>query len=238
MLLGVFQMFSCSPGLYVNSLCNPSLLLSVVKLPSCLLWLTVSCVCDSQGPVVTDNSNFILDWKFEHAQNWKEVNTAIKMIPGERLWFIERRWWWTSSRSLSFTWRTQQENHLENLLLCSQGIVQSSVDVWKQLQQRVPCCVCLRCGGDGPLRGHGWASLLWDGGRKRAGSRSSRPLRSSEAPPSSRLTSLLPQVPRVMLFFPGAASSRGTGPNWSREVSNPLISQPDQFTVTWFLPSC
>ncbi|XP_052357084.1 ribose-5-phosphate isomerase-like [Oncorhynchus keta] len=35
-----------------------------------------------QGPVVTDNSNFILDWKFEHAHNWKEVNTAIKMIPG------------------------------------------------------------------------------------------------------------------------------------------------------------
>uniref|UniRef100_A0A7N8XCV4 ribose-5-phosphate isomerase n=1 Tax=Mastacembelus armatus TaxID=205130 RepID=A0A7N8XCV4_9TELE len=34
------------------------------------------------GPVVTDNSNFILDWKFEHAQNWKEVNTSIKMIPG------------------------------------------------------------------------------------------------------------------------------------------------------------
>uniref|UniRef100_A0A4W5L1Z2 ribose-5-phosphate isomerase n=1 Tax=Hucho hucho TaxID=62062 RepID=A0A4W5L1Z2_9TELE len=33
----------------------------------------------SQGPVVTDNSNFILDWKFEHVQNWKEVNTAIKM---------------------------------------------------------------------------------------------------------------------------------------------------------------
>lgn len=36
-----------------------------------------------QGPVVTDNSNFILDWKFEHSQNWKEVNTAIKMIPGQ-----------------------------------------------------------------------------------------------------------------------------------------------------------
>lgn len=34
------------------------------------------------GPVVTDNSNFILDWKFEHAQNWKEVNTTIRMIPG------------------------------------------------------------------------------------------------------------------------------------------------------------
>lgn len=34
------------------------------------------------GPVVTDNSNFILDWKFDQAQNWKEVNTAIKMIPG------------------------------------------------------------------------------------------------------------------------------------------------------------
>nr|XP_020459881.1 ribose-5-phosphate isomerase [Monopterus albus] len=34
------------------------------------------------GPVVTDNSNFILDWKFEHTLNWEEVNTAIKMIPG------------------------------------------------------------------------------------------------------------------------------------------------------------
>ncbi|KAG7511226.1 ribose-5-phosphate isomerase [Solea senegalensis] len=34
------------------------------------------------GPVVTDNSNFLLDWKFERAHNWKEVNTAIKMIPG------------------------------------------------------------------------------------------------------------------------------------------------------------
>ncbi|KAL0969527.1 hypothetical protein UPYG_G00228410 [Umbra pygmaea] len=34
------------------------------------------------GPVVTDNSNFILDWKFQHAQNWTVVNTAIKMIPG------------------------------------------------------------------------------------------------------------------------------------------------------------
>ncbi|XP_068194661.1 ribose-5-phosphate isomerase [Antennarius striatus] len=34
------------------------------------------------GPVVTDNSNFILDWKFERPQNWKEVNTSIKMIPG------------------------------------------------------------------------------------------------------------------------------------------------------------
>lgn len=33
--------------------------------------------------MVTDNSNFILDWKFEHAHNWKEVNTAIKMIPGQ-----------------------------------------------------------------------------------------------------------------------------------------------------------
>lgn len=43
------------------------------------------CLSDSQGPVVTDNSNFILDWKFEQAQNWKEVNTAIKMIPGEKL---------------------------------------------------------------------------------------------------------------------------------------------------------
>ncbi|CAG01265.1 unnamed protein product, partial [Tetraodon nigroviridis] len=34
------------------------------------------------GPVVTDNSNFLLDWKFDGAQNWREVNAAIKMIPG------------------------------------------------------------------------------------------------------------------------------------------------------------
>lgn len=35
--------------------------------------------------MVTDNGNFILDWKFDGAQNWKEVNAAIKMIPGESL---------------------------------------------------------------------------------------------------------------------------------------------------------
>ncbi|XP_059422931.1 ribose-5-phosphate isomerase-like [Carassius carassius] len=33
------------------------------------------------GPVVTDNSNLEV-WKFEHAPNWKEVNTALKMVPG------------------------------------------------------------------------------------------------------------------------------------------------------------
>ncbi|MGH0172041.1 UNVERIFIED_CONTAM: hypothetical protein FKN15_062548 [Acipenser sinensis] len=34
------------------------------------------------GPVVTDNGNFILDWKFDEVHDWKSVNTAIKMIPG------------------------------------------------------------------------------------------------------------------------------------------------------------
>ncbi|XP_077587341.1 ribose-5-phosphate isomerase [Stigmatopora nigra] len=34
------------------------------------------------GPVVTDNSNFILDWKFEGSHSWKDVNNGIKMIPG------------------------------------------------------------------------------------------------------------------------------------------------------------
>ncbi|XP_021573054.1 ribose-5-phosphate isomerase [Carlito syrichta] len=34
------------------------------------------------GPVVTDNGNFILDWKFDRVHKWSEVNTAIKMIPG------------------------------------------------------------------------------------------------------------------------------------------------------------
>ncbi|XP_068921437.1 ribose-5-phosphate isomerase-like [Petaurus breviceps papuanus] len=34
------------------------------------------------GPVVTDNGNYVLDWKFDQVREWKEVNTAIKMIPG------------------------------------------------------------------------------------------------------------------------------------------------------------
>jgi len=39
--------------------------------------------------VVTDNGNFILDWKFEVKDDndnvnydWKSINTSIKMIPG------------------------------------------------------------------------------------------------------------------------------------------------------------
>ncbi|XP_023725858.1 ribose-5-phosphate isomerase isoform X2 [Cryptotermes secundus] len=35
------------------------------------------------GPLVTDNGNFILDWKFPASDfDWASVNTAIKMIPG------------------------------------------------------------------------------------------------------------------------------------------------------------
>ncbi|XP_068131241.1 ribose-5-phosphate isomerase [Hyperolius riggenbachi] len=34
------------------------------------------------GPVVTDNGNFLLDWKFDRVHDWNVVNTAIKMIPG------------------------------------------------------------------------------------------------------------------------------------------------------------
>lgn len=35
------------------------------------------------GPVVTDNGNFILDWKsFNQDLSWRDVNQAIKMIPG------------------------------------------------------------------------------------------------------------------------------------------------------------
>ncbi|XP_054847042.1 ribose-5-phosphate isomerase isoform X2 [Eublepharis macularius] len=34
------------------------------------------------GPVVTDNGNFLLDWKFDKVHKWNEVNMAIKMIPG------------------------------------------------------------------------------------------------------------------------------------------------------------
>uniref|UniRef100_T1IW49 Ribose-5-phosphate isomerase n=1 Tax=Strigamia maritima TaxID=126957 RepID=T1IW49_STRMM len=35
------------------------------------------------GPVITDNGNFILDWKFDKVPNdWDKVNTIIKMFPG------------------------------------------------------------------------------------------------------------------------------------------------------------
>ncbi|KAK9508365.1 hypothetical protein O3M35_005947 [Rhynocoris fuscipes] len=36
------------------------------------------------GPVVTDNGNFVLDWKFpdDKHYNWDKINTQIKMIPG------------------------------------------------------------------------------------------------------------------------------------------------------------
>ena len=47
-------------------------------------------VCDSQGPVVTDNGNFILDWKFDKVHEWSEVNTAIKMIPGNVCHFFKK----------------------------------------------------------------------------------------------------------------------------------------------------
>uniref|UniRef100_A0A8D0GIK5 Ribose-5-phosphate isomerase n=1 Tax=Sphenodon punctatus TaxID=8508 RepID=A0A8D0GIK5_SPHPU len=33
------------------------------------------------GPVVTDNGNFLLDWKFDKVHEWSGVNAAIKMIP-------------------------------------------------------------------------------------------------------------------------------------------------------------
>ncbi|CAG2066923.1 unnamed protein product [Timema podura] len=36
------------------------------------------------GPLVTDNGNFILDWKFPPAlSDWRAVNQGISMIPGE-----------------------------------------------------------------------------------------------------------------------------------------------------------
>lgn len=35
------------------------------------------------GPCVTDNGNFILDWKFTNPDvNWEEVNKDLLMIPG------------------------------------------------------------------------------------------------------------------------------------------------------------
>jgi len=43
-------------------------------------------LCAMQGPVVTDNGNFLVDWKFDAAKkwNWPDVHTHIKLIPGNR----------------------------------------------------------------------------------------------------------------------------------------------------------
>jgi len=37
-----------------------------------------------QGPVVTDNGNFLVDWKFDTTilWNWLDVHTKLKLIPG------------------------------------------------------------------------------------------------------------------------------------------------------------
>ena len=37
-----------------------------------------------QGPVVTDNGNFILDWKFPENKdyNWEKISVDLKLIPG------------------------------------------------------------------------------------------------------------------------------------------------------------
>ena len=40
-----------------------------------------------QGPIVTDNGNFIIDWQFDRTRkwDWDMVNTALTMMPGEYL---------------------------------------------------------------------------------------------------------------------------------------------------------
>ena len=40
-----------------------------------------------QGPVVTDNGNFLVDWKFDTSKNWNwpDVHTKLKLIPGDKL---------------------------------------------------------------------------------------------------------------------------------------------------------
>lgn len=36
-----------------------------------------------QGPVITDNGNFILDWDFpKDVTDWSKVNKEISLIPG------------------------------------------------------------------------------------------------------------------------------------------------------------
>jgi ribose 5-phosphate isomerase A len=41
------------------------------------------CIYYWQGPVITDNGNFILDWQFpENLTDWNKINMEISLIPG------------------------------------------------------------------------------------------------------------------------------------------------------------
>lgn len=41
------------------------------------------CILFLQGPVVTDNGNFILDWQFPNEiRDWDKINREISLIPG------------------------------------------------------------------------------------------------------------------------------------------------------------
>ena len=44
-----------------------------------------------QGPVVTDNGNFLLDWKFDASKqwNWVEVNTKLNLMPGRASMMVD-----------------------------------------------------------------------------------------------------------------------------------------------------
>lgn len=44
---------------------------------------TLNAIFFLQGPVITDNGNFILDWLFpQDIIDWNEINKEITMIPG------------------------------------------------------------------------------------------------------------------------------------------------------------
>ena len=68
-------------------------MLSDLYHPRLSVQLTQICVCFSsdmtfyvsQGPVVTDNGNFLIDWKFQvtKERSWELTNISLKMIPGK-----------------------------------------------------------------------------------------------------------------------------------------------------------
>ena len=50
--------------------------------PEIFTTVTNKTIWIKQGPVVTDNGNFLLDWEFNSVLNWKEVEITLNMIPG------------------------------------------------------------------------------------------------------------------------------------------------------------
>lgn len=81
-LKGLYYFFChlCNKCSYCHVMCKG---LHIKKVTHQSRMLPLSEVIFFQGPIVTDNGNFIVDWQFDGAPNdWLEVDHALHYIPG------------------------------------------------------------------------------------------------------------------------------------------------------------